>query len=197
MGGGSGTTLGLARQKTEAYELTGSTALHTILPDETLKLGPFTLEFIRVGHSVLDGVGIAIQSPLGRIIHTGDFKIGYGSVAGRATDLNKFAKFGEEGVLALLSDSTNVEREGHSISNKEISETLMRIITASSGRVIVALFASNIARIQVIVDIAKTGIWDAAFVLKEAVHRGVASAALALTTDVLVQHKKPEQAVEP
>ena len=148
-------TLGLARQKTEAYELKGSAALHTILPDETLKLGPFTLEFIRVGHSVLDGVGIAIQSPLGRIIHTGDFKIGYGSVDGRTTDVNKFAKFGEEGVLALLSDSTNVEREGHPISDKEISETLMRIITASSGRVIVALFASNIARIQVIVDIAK------------------------------------------
>ncbi|MEJ2728289.1 MAG: ribonuclease J [Deltaproteobacteria bacterium] len=148
-------TLGLARQKTEVYELTGSAALHTILPDETLKLGPFTLEFIRVGHSVLDGVGIAIQSPLGKIIHTGDFKIGYGSVDGRATDVNKFAKFGEEGVLALLSDSTNVEREGHSISDKEIRETLMRIITASSGRVIVALFASNINRIQVIVDIAK------------------------------------------
>jgi len=148
-------TLGLARQKTKAYELKGSAALHTILPDETLKLGPFTLEFIRVGHSVLDGVGIAIQSPLGRIIHTGDFKIGYGSVDGRATDVNKFAKFGEEGVLALLSDSTNVEREGHSISDKAISETLMRIITASSGRVIVALFASNIARIQVIVEIAR------------------------------------------
>ena len=85
-------TLGLVRQKTEEYELKGSTALHAILPDETLKLGPFTLEFIRVGHSVLDGVGIAIQSPLGTIIHTGDFKIGYGSVDGRATDVNRFAK---------------------------------------------------------------------------------------------------------
>jgi ribonuclease J len=148
-------TLGLVRQKMEEYELDGSAALHTILPDETLKLGPFILEFIRVGHSVLDGVGIAIQSPLGTIIHTGDFKIGYGSVDGGATDVNKFAKFGEEGVLALLSDSTNVEREGHPISDKEICETLMRIVTASSGRVIVALFASNIARIQVIVDIAK------------------------------------------
>jgi ribonuclease J len=148
-------TLGLVRQKTEEYELKGSAALHSILPDETLKLGPFTLEFIRVGHSVLDGVGIAIQSPLGRIIHTGDFKIGYGSGDERATDVNKFAKFGEEGVLALLSDSTNVEREGFPISDKEICETLMRITTASSGRVIVALFASNIARIQVIVDIAR------------------------------------------
>jgi ribonuclease J len=149
-------TLGLVRQKMEEYELMGSTALHTILPDETLKLGPFTLEFIRVGHSVLDGVGVAIQSPLGTIIHTGDFKIGYGSVDGMPTDVNKFAKFGEEGVLALLSDSTNVEREGYPISDKEIGETLMRLITGSSGRVMVALFASNIARIQVILDIAKT-----------------------------------------
>jgi ribonuclease J len=148
-------TLGLVRQKMEAYELRGSTALHTISPDETLKLGPFSLEFIRVGHSVLDGVGIAIQSPLGKIIHTGDFKIGYGAVDGMATDVNKFAKCGEEGVLALLSDSTNVEREGYPISDKEIRETLMRIITESSGRVIVALFASNIARIQVILDIAR------------------------------------------
>jgi ribonuclease J len=148
-------TLGLVRQKTEEYELKESTAFHSILPDETLKLGPFTLEFIRVGHSVLDGVGVAIQSPLGTVIHTGDFKIGYGSVDGQATDVNRFAKFGEEGVLALLSDSTNVEREGHPISDKEICETLMRITAASSGRVIVALFASNIDRIQVIVDIAK------------------------------------------
>jgi len=148
-------TLGLVRQKMEEYELLGLAALHSILPDETLKLGPFNLEFIRVGHSVLDGVGISIQTPLGRIIHTGDFKIGYGSIDGMVTDVNKFAKFGEAGVLALLSDSTNVERDGHPISDKEIRETLMRIITGSSGRVIVALFASNIARIQVILDIAK------------------------------------------
>ncbi len=149
-------TLGLVRQKLEEYDRLGSTALHSILPDEKLKLGPFTLEFIRVGHSVIDGVGIAIKTPLGRIIHTGDFKIGYGSVDGMATDVNKFAKFGEEGVLALLSDSTNVEREGHPISDKEIYETLTRIATGSSGRVIVALFASNIARIQIILDIART-----------------------------------------
>ena len=148
-------TLAMVRQKLGEYEFMGSTALHSILPDETLKLGPFVLEFIRVDHSVLDGVGIAIQTPLGRIIHTGDFKIGYSSADGMATDVNKFAKYGEDGVLALLSDSTNVEREGYPISDKEICETLMRIITGSSGRVIVALFASNIARIQVILDIAK------------------------------------------
>ena len=149
-------TLGLVRQKLAEYDRLGSTALHSFLPDEKLKLGPFTLEFIRVDHSVIDGVGIAIQTPLGRIIHTGDFKIGYGSVDGMATDVNKFAKFGEKGVLALLSDSTNVEREGYPISDQEIYETLTRITTGSSGRVIVALFASNIARIQVILDIARS-----------------------------------------
>ena len=148
-------TLGLVRKKMEEHELGGRIDLHSILPDEALKLGPFTLEFIRVGHSVMDGVGISIQSPVGRIIHTGDFKIGYGSADGMATDVNKFAKFGEEGVLALLSDSTNVEREGHPITDKEICGALLRIITESSGRVIVALFASNIARIQVILDIAR------------------------------------------
>jgi ribonuclease J len=148
-------TLGLVRQKLEEFELLSSAALHTFLPDETLKLGPFSLEFIRVGHSVLDGVGIAVQTPMGTIIHTGDFKIGYGSVDDMETDVNKFAKYGEEGVLALLSDSTNVEREGYPISDKEICETLTRIIARSSGRVIVALFASNIARTQMILDIAK------------------------------------------
>ena len=148
-------TLGLVRKKMEEFELSGHTDLHAILPDETLKLGPFTLDFIRVGHSVMDGVGLAVQTPVGRIIHTGDFKIGYGSVDGMATDVNKFAKFGEKGVLALLSDSTNVEREGYPITDKEICGALLRIITESSGRVIVALFASNIARIQVILDIAK------------------------------------------
>ena len=148
-------TLGLVRQKLEEHDRLSSAALHSILPDEKLKLGPFTLEFIRVGHSVLDGVGIAIQTPLGKIIHTGDFKIGYGSGDGMATDVNKFAKFGEAGVLALLSDSTNVEREGYPISDKEIYETLTRITSGSSGRVIVALFASNIARIQIILDIAR------------------------------------------
>ncbi len=148
-------TLGLVRKKMEEHELSGSMDMHSILPDEALKLGPFTLEFIRVGHSVMDGVGISIQSPVGRIIHTGDFKIGYGSVDGMATDVNKFAKFGEEGVLALLSDSTNVEREGYPITDKDICGALLRIITESSGRVIVALFASNIARIQVILDIAR------------------------------------------
>ncbi len=148
-------TLGLARHKLEEFDLISSTQLHPISPEEQLKLGSFELEFIRVGHSVVDGVGIAIKTPVGRLIHTGDFKIGYASVDGMTTDVNKFARYGERGVLALLSDSTNVEKEGYTISDKEIGETFARITSQHHGRIIIALFASNINRIQMIVDIAK------------------------------------------
>ena len=152
---GTSFTLGLVRQKLEELELISSAALHEINPEEKLRLGSLKLEFIRVGHSVVDGVGIAINTPLGRIVHTGDFKIGFGAIGGMTTDVNKFAWCGERGVLALLSDSTNVEMEGTTISDKAIGETLERIISDSHGRVIVALFASNVGRIQLIVDIAK------------------------------------------
>jgi ribonuclease J len=152
---GTAFTLGLVRHKLAERELMSSSVLHEIFPDEKLRLGPFELEFIRVGHSVVGGVGIAINTPLGLVVHTGDYKISYGSGGGGTTDVNRFASYGEKGVLALLSDSTNVEKEGYTISDKEIGETLDKIITGSQGRVIVALFASNIARIQLIVDIAR------------------------------------------
>ncbi len=151
---GTAFTLGLVRYKLEERDLIASTVLHEIFPDEKLKLGPFELEFIRVGHSVVDGVGIAVHTPLGLVLHTGDYKISFGSGSGGTTDVNRFAGYGEKGVLALLSDSTNVEKDGYTISDKEIGEALDKIVTDSDGRVIVALFASNIARIQLIVDIA-------------------------------------------
>ena len=147
-------TLGLVRHKLEELELFSGIALHEIYPAENLRLGPFELEFIRVGHSVVDGLGMAIHTPRGLLVHTGDYKIGYGAAGGMTTDLNKFAACGEKGVLALLSDSTNVEKEGYTISDKEIGRTLDRIVADHDGRIIVALFASNVARIQLIVDIA-------------------------------------------
>ena len=152
---GTAFTLGLVRHKLEERELISVSVLHEIFPDEKLRLGPFELEFIRVGHSVVDGVGIAINTPQGLVVHTGDFKISYGSGGGATTDVNRFASYGEKGVLALLSDSTNVEKEGYTISDKEIGETLDKIVIDSHGRIIVALFASNIARIQLIVNIAR------------------------------------------
>jgi len=148
-------TLGIVRHKFEEHDHVLPLSLHEISPKETLKIGPFELEFISVTHSVVDGVGIAIKTPIGLVVHTGDFKISHNSSDGMITDVNKFAKYGEEGVLALLSDSTNVEKEGYTISAKEVGETLGRITDEGRGRIIVALFASNISRIQQIVNIAE------------------------------------------
>lgn len=148
-------TLGIVRHKLEEWDLLSSASLHEILPRERLKIGPFGLDFIRVNHSVVDGVGIAVNTPVGTVIHTGDFKISHTKIGGMLTDVNRFAQCGEKGVLALMSDSTNVEKEGYTISADEIGATLSRITEGKKGRIIVALFASNIARIQQIINIAE------------------------------------------
>jgi len=148
-------TLGIVGHKLEEQGLLQSAALHEISPTEKLKLGDFELEFIRVSHSAADGVGIAIKTPFGLVVHTGDFKISHSSIDGMTTDVSKFAQCGQEGVLALLSDSTNVEKEGYTISEQEVGETLIRIATGRKGRIIIGLFASSITRIQQVVDIAE------------------------------------------
>ena len=147
-------TLGVVRHKLEEYDLHEPVALHEIHPQERLKLGPFELDFIQVSHSVVDGIGLAIKTPHGLIVHTGDFKISHSAVDGQKTDVNKFAQCGEKGVLALLSDSTNVEKEGYTISSQEIANTLAKLTLGNKGRIIVALFASNITRIQQVLNIA-------------------------------------------
>jgi ribonuclease J len=148
-------TLGVVRKKLEEHGLFLPVSLNQISPRSILKLGAFELEFIRVCHSAVDGVGIAIKTPLGLVVHTGDFKISHTTTAGMITDVNKFAQYGEKGVLALLSDSTNVEREGYTISDQEIGDTLGRISTGRKGRIIIGLFASSITRIQQVIDIAQ------------------------------------------
>jgi len=147
-------TLGVLRKKLEEHGLFLPVSLHEISPRSKLELGVFKLEFIRVCHSAVDGVGIAINTPRGLVIHTGDFKISHTSVDGMITDVNKFAQYGEKGVLALLSDSTNVEREGYTISDQEVGDTLGRISAGRKGRIIIGLFASSITRIQQVIDIA-------------------------------------------
>jgi ribonuclease J len=151
---GTSFTLGIVRHKLEEHGLLSSVVLHEVFPRGRLRFGDFELEFIRVNHSVIDGLGIAIKTPIGLIVHTGDFKINHTAMDGMLTDVNKFAQCGEEGVLALLSDSTNVEREGYTISDQKVGETLAKFSTGRKGRLIVALFASNIARIQQLIDIA-------------------------------------------
>ncbi len=147
-------TLGMVRHKLEEHDLTAIASLHVVHPRETLKIGPFELEFIRVNHSVVDGVGLAIRTPYGIVVHTGDFKMSHSSIEGMNTDVNEFARYGEEGILALLSDSTNVESRGYTVSDGEIGDKLSQICKQCTGRIIVALFASNIGRIRQVADIA-------------------------------------------
>jgi ribonuclease J len=117
-------------------------------------LGSLTFEFISVSHSIVDGVGFAVKTPHGLLVHSGDFKVDQTPVLGPATDLNRFAAWGEAGVLALLSDSTNAERPGFTLSERQIGHTLEDLIQNAPGRVIVAVFASHISRLQQIVSLA-------------------------------------------
>lgn len=150
-------TLGLVGHKLEEHGLRANASLNLIGPGQRLEIGPFAFEFIRVNHSVVDGVGMAIHTPEGLLIHTGDFKISESPQDCMKTDMDAFARYGDMGVLALMSDSTNVEKEGWTPSDERVSNTLKRLIENSCGRVIVALFASNVCRIQQVVNIIKEG----------------------------------------
>ncbi|MDR2613115.1 MAG: ribonuclease J [Deltaproteobacteria bacterium] len=121
---------------------------------DKVRLGCFELEFIKVNHSILDGVGVAVRTPAGTVVHTGDFKMDLSAPPEDRTDLYKFASYGEEGVLALLSDSTNSDVPGHSVSEKEVGRTLARIFREAPGRIILACFASSLGRIREIVKAA-------------------------------------------
>ncbi len=151
---GTSFTLGIVRNKLVEYELNTHIDLNLVNPGETLHIEPFSIEFIRVSHSTVDGVGLAIRTPEGIIVHTGDFRISHNADPLKTTDVSSFARYGEEGVLALLSDSTNAEVEGYTLSEQEVAKTLSKIIMGAEGRVIIALFASNVFRIQQIIDIA-------------------------------------------
>ncbi len=153
---GTAFTLGIVKHKLEEFGILSSCALHEVASGERLKIGKLELEFIRVGHSVVGGVGVAIHTPCGLVVHTGDFKINHMAAGQTTTDMGAFARLGEEGVLALLSDSTNVEKEGYTASAEEIGEALGRVTSGHKGRIIISLFASNIARIGQIVKIAKS-----------------------------------------
>jgi ribonuclease J len=151
---GTPLTLALLREKLREHGLLEEVELREISPGTPLALGPFTFEFIRVCHSIVDGVGLVVHTPQGTLVHSGDFKIDQTPVTGTTMDLNRFAHFGEAGVLALMSDSTNAERPGYTLSEREIGITLEGLIREAPGRVIIAVFASHIHRLQQIVNIA-------------------------------------------
>ena len=145
---------GPAQEKLREHGLLDAADLREIKPAEPLTLGPFEFEFIRVCHSIVDGVGFVVNTPQGYLAHSGDFKIDQTPVAGAIMDLNRFAHYGEKGVLALMSDSTNAERPGYTLSERQIGLTLEGLIREAPGRVIVAVFASHIHRMQQIVNSA-------------------------------------------
>ena len=146
-------TNALIRHKLDEHHLSDVEVID-VNPNETVTLGCFRVEFIKTGHSIAGAVAFAIRTPIGTLIHTGDFKIDMTPIDGEPIDINRFAYYGSKGVLALLSDSTNVEHAGFTQSEKEIGKTFERVFTNAQGRVIVATFASNVYRIQQVADVA-------------------------------------------
>ena len=147
-------TCGLIRNKLEEHKLLKSTKLIEVKQGETVKAGKFSIEFIRSSHSIPDSVALAIKSPVGTILHTGDFKIDYTPIDGKIMDLGRIAELGNEGVLALMSDSTNSERKGFTMSEKTVGNVFERLFEGCRKRIVVATFASNVHRVQQIVNCA-------------------------------------------
>ena len=146
-------TIGLISAKLKEKNLT-AVELNPVKPRGMINLGVFKIEFIRVTHSIVDGVALGITTPVGRIIHTGDFKIDQSPVDGERTDIQKLAEYGDLGTLALLSDSTNAERPGYTLSEKVVGKAFEEIFCLTKSRIIIATFSSNIHRIQQAIDAA-------------------------------------------
>ena len=151
---GSKLSLGLIKVKLAEHNLEKQTKLVTVEPRQVLKFGKFKVEFIRVTHSIADSMAIAITTPVGTVLHTGDFKIDYTPIDGGYMDLQRIAELGKEGVTLLLSDSTNVQRPGHTMSERSVGKELDRLFTNCTKRIIVATFASNVHRMQQIINSA-------------------------------------------
>jgi len=148
---GTKLTLGLAEVKLQEHHLLDGVEMHTIRPRDVLTLGSFGVEFFHVCHSIPDTVGLAITTPVGLVVHSGDFKFDPHPVDGQLTDFAKLQELGDRGVLLLLSDSTNAELPGFTPSEKEVGETFEKVFSAAPGRVIVATFASNVSRVQQVI----------------------------------------------
>lgn len=149
---GTRLTLGLLEAKLQEHGVR-NVDFHSIQPGDTVKLGCFKVEFVRINHSILGSVSLAIHTPIGIVFHTGDFKIDYTPVDGQVADLSRIAALGEQGVLLLMADSTNVERPGYTLSETTVGKNLEEYIRSARGRVIVTTFSSNVHRVQQIIDL--------------------------------------------
>ena len=153
---GTKLTLGIVETKLKEHGLLASTELITVKPRDIIKLNSLSVEFIKTNHSIADSVAIALHTPLGVVLHTGDFKIDYTPVDGAQMDFGRFAELGRKGVLVMLADSTNVEKPGYTKSEKLVGESFDKHFRKAEGRIIVATFASNVHRIQQIIHAAET-----------------------------------------
>jgi ribonuclease J len=151
---GTRLTLGLLAPKLEEHASESRTELVEVKPRERYQVGAFTLEFLRVTHSMPDCVALAIHTPAGVVLHTGDFKVDQTPLDGQAMDLHRFAELGSQGVLVMLGDSTNIERKGFSGSERDVMDGFEEIYTSARGRIVVALFSSSLYRMQILVDLA-------------------------------------------
>jgi ribonuclease J len=147
-------TLALVEPKLQEHGIEKSHPLVPVRPRDRITIGPFEIEFIRVTHSMPDCVALAIRTPMGLVLHTGDFKIDQTPIDGEHFDVHRFAQLGSEGVLALFADSTNIDRRGFTGSELEVVEAFEEIFTSAGGRLIVAAFASSIYRMQILVNLA-------------------------------------------
>ncbi len=151
---GTKLTLGLVENKLKEHKL-DKVNLIEIKANDKIKLGCFTVEFIKTSHSIPDSIALAINTPMGTVVHTGDFKIDFTPINDNLIDLHKFAEIGSKGVLVLLADSTNVERPGYTMSEKTVGDTFNDIFLKAPERIIVATFASNVHRVQQVIDAAE------------------------------------------
>ena len=151
---GTKLTLGIVQSKLKEHGLLSTVELIRVQPKDVIRLNSVSVEFIKTNHSIADSVAIAIHTPLGVVLHTGDFKVDYTPIDGEPMDFARFAELGKKGVIALMADSTNVEKPGYTKSERLVGENLTRIFGKVKGRIIIATFASNIHRIQQIIDAA-------------------------------------------
>ena len=150
---GSRMTMALIGNKLKEHRVNGI-EMHTVEPRQVIQLGCFSIQFVRVNHSIAGAYALIITTPAGTIIHSGDFKIDYTPSEGHVTDIGALAAAGERGVMALMCESTNVERPGYSMSERKVAQTFADQISTATGRVIIAMFASNVNRVQQVVDCA-------------------------------------------
>jgi ribonuclease J len=147
-------TMALLGPKLEEHGLEPGGRLHAVAPHDRVTVGPFTIEFLRVTHSMPDCVAVAVETPVGLLVHTGDFKVDQTPLDGEHFDVHRFAELGSRGVLALFGDSTNIDRRGVSGSEIDVADAFEEIFTSTTGKIVVAMFGSSIYRMQVVADLA-------------------------------------------